>query len=89
MGVCSKRKKRERESKRGGERKVVVKTLGWNDSQLSRQFIYDRRYDYMSEQCGLYPGNTEKALYRLDYTRENRKRKICKQRKVGGKGWMK
>ena len=48
-----KRTKREREKKGGEEMKVVVKKSGWNDSKLSRQCVYDRRYDYTSEQCGL------------------------------------
>ena len=47
--VFKQRKKRERETKGGGERKILVKKSGWNDSKLSGQCVHDKRYDYMSE----------------------------------------
>ena len=48
MGIWSTKEKGTRNEERWRD-KVVVKKRGWNDSKLSRQCVYDRRYDYMSE----------------------------------------
>ena len=49
--VFRKRKKRERETKGGGERKVEVKKSGCKVSYVCRMGVYDSIYDYMSDQC--------------------------------------